>query len=147
MLLRTLAKLMVYHGTKGQYEEAITYGQRILSLDPLREEVHRELMRYHQSAGRRAEALQQFQACRGILREELDIEPMPETMALYRRIRDHRWETEEGKTLTQAEDALSSQREHTLTRLHMALERFDEARSQLSLAVTAVERLLKRLPS
>lgn len=146
MLLRTLANLMVYHGTKGQYEEGIAYGQRILSLDPLREEVHRELMRYHQLAGRRAEALQRFEVCRSVLREELDIEPMPETVALYRRIRDYRWDSQEGQGLTQRKGPLACQMDHALRQLRMALERFDDARRQLSLAVTAVEKLWKSPP-
>lgn len=147
MLLRALADLMVHHGTKGQYEEGIAYGQRILSLDPLREEVQRELMRYYQGAGRRAEAIQQFEVCRCVLREELDIEPMPETVALYRRIRDYKWDTEESQGLTPQKGPLRSHMDHALTQLRMALERFDDARRQLSLAVTAVEKLSKSPPS
>jgi DNA-binding SARP family transcriptional activator len=146
MLLRALAKLMVYYGTKGRYEEAIAYGQRILSLDPLREEVHRELMRYHQLAGRRAGALRQFELCRRVLREELDIEPMPETIALYRRIRDSRWDTEEGQGLTQRKSPLISQMGHALAQLRIALEGFDDAKRQLSLAITAIEKLLTSYP-
>ena len=147
MLLRTLAKLMIHHGTRGRYEEGIAYGQRIVSLDPLREGVHRGLMRYQQLAGRRAEALRQFEVCRSVLREELDIDPMPETVTLYQRIRDHRGEAEEGKGLTGYGDALASQGEDTLTRLRMALEGFDDSTGQLSLAVAAVEKLLKGLAS
>lgn len=138
-LLRTLARLMVYYGTKGQYEEGIVYGQRILSLDPLREEIHRELMRYYQLAGRRACALRQFEVCRRILQEELDIEPMPETMVLYRRIRENRWD--EGQPLTDYEGALPSQVRQALTQLHRALEQFDEAQRQLYQAMIAVEEL------
>jgi len=147
MLLKTLANLMVYHGTKGQYENGIAYGQRILSLDPLREEVHRSVMRYYQLAGRRAEALRQFKVCRRVLREELDIEPMAETTALYRRIRDRQWDAETEMGLMLHTNTLSSQTDSALARLNLALERFDEARGQLSLAVTALEKLLKHFPT
>jgi len=139
MLLRTLARLMVHHGAGGQYEEAMAYGKRILSLDPLREEVHRELMRYCQLAGRRACALRQFEVCRRVLREELGIEPMPETLALYRRIREHGSDQEEPPT--EREHPLTSQTKRALAQLRRALERFDEAKRQLTQAVVAVEEL------
>lgn len=138
MFLRALAKLMVYHGTKDRFEKGISYGQRILSLDPLREEVHRELMRYHLLAGRRASALQQFHVCRRVLREELDIEPMPETQALYRTMKERR-RTEE-KPLTEHHDVPASQTSRALAQLRMALERFDEAKRQLCQAITALEK-------
>ena len=143
MFLRALARLMVHSGTKGQYEEGIACGQRILSLDPLREEVHRELMRYHQLAGRRACALRQFEVCRSVLREELDIEPMPETIALYRMIREHRWvegtPLRAGTGTVRPTGVLTSQMNHALSQLRLALEMFDEAKRQLSQAVATME--------
>jgi len=44
-------------------------------------------MRFYVDAGLRPLALEQFQRCRETLRRELQIEPMPETWGLYRRIR------------------------------------------------------------
>ncbi len=137
--LRIMGRLMVYHGAKAQYDEGIAYGRRILSLDPLREEVHREVMRYCQLAGRRACALRQFEACQRALREELGTDPMPETMALHRRILERRWEEEE--SLTKHEDALTSQTKRALAQLHRALERFDEAKRQLHRAVVTMEEM------
>lgn len=139
MFLRALARLMVHHGAKSQYEEGIAYGQQILSLDPLREEVHRRLMRYCQLAGRRACALRQYEVCRRVLREELGIEPMPETVALYRAIRDQ--SGDEGALVTEYRGALATQTKHALAQLHGALERFDEAKRQLRRAVIALEEL------
>lgn len=144
IFLKVLANLMVFHGAKGQYDEAIAYGQRILAIDPLREETHRQIMRYYQLAGRRAEALQQFAACRSILRKELDIEPMPETVVLYRRIRDGKWNAQETTDSASRDDRALTRMDHALAQLRLALDRFDEARRQLSAAVAAMESLSRQ---
>ncbi len=51
---------------------------RLLTLDPLQEGVHRALMRHYLEQGRRRSALEQYRACREVLRKELGIEPEPE---------------------------------------------------------------------
>ncbi|MGL6290330.1 MAG: AfsR/SARP family transcriptional regulator [Silanimonas sp.] len=84
--LNALGRLMRYAALTGQYDEAIRRAQRVLELDPLREDVHRDLMRYYVQNGQRALALRQFETCRGLLRRELAIAPMPETVALYQRL-------------------------------------------------------------
>lgn len=70
----------------GEFAAALATGRRLLELDRFREERHRALMRLHAAAGDRAAAAHQFHECRTILREQLDVEPMPETLALYRSI-------------------------------------------------------------
>lgn len=54
--------------------------------DPADEVVHRELMRVYALAGRRHEALRQYQTCVDALAAELDVSPEPETVALYEQI-------------------------------------------------------------
>ena len=39
---------------QGEYREAVRVGRRILECDPLREEVHRAIMRCHHRLGQRA---------------------------------------------------------------------------------------------
>jgi LuxR family maltose regulon positive regulatory protein len=58
----------------------------VLSLDPVREDAHRGLMRLLLSLGRRDAALDAFRRCADALDRELGVKPGPETMALYRRI-------------------------------------------------------------
>lgn len=70
------------------YGEAIEHAQAILDCDALREDVHRELMRLYVANGQRAQALRQFETCRDLLKRELAIQPMRETMALYQQIAD-----------------------------------------------------------
>ena len=85
--LRALEKLAVQYVNRGDWVESIKVYRRLLSVDPLREDVHRRLMRTLARAGRYDAALEQYEICRQLLREELHVEPMPETTDLYERIR------------------------------------------------------------
>jgi DNA-binding SARP family transcriptional activator len=69
-----------------RWQDAISHGRQLLELDPLQEHVHRALMRCHFRLGNRAAALKQYQACAAILSEELQIEPMDETLEVYRMV-------------------------------------------------------------
>jgi DNA-binding SARP family transcriptional activator len=82
MYVRALARLMEYNSSKTEFDRAIECARRILNCDPLREEVHRDLMRLHMHAGQPAAALRQYRHCEDLLREELGVEPAPETRAL-----------------------------------------------------------------
>jgi DNA-binding SARP family transcriptional activator len=80
----TLIRLMRHAIARDDFDEAIRRGRHLLEVDPLREDIHREVMGCLVKRGQRAHALQQFETCRASLRSELAIAPMPETMALYR---------------------------------------------------------------
>ena len=82
-------RLMQIATIRRMYTDGIGHAQRILDHDPLREDVHRDLMQLFVASGQRALALRQFEHCRDLLRRELAIQPMRETQALYRRIADH----------------------------------------------------------
>jgi DNA-binding SARP family transcriptional activator len=56
--------------------------QRLLALDPLREDAHRRLMRAYYLAGDRAAALRAFDACERMLKDEVGTTPDAETRAL-----------------------------------------------------------------
>lgn len=56
---------------------------RLLEWDETDEEAHRALMRQHLAAGRRREALRQFERLRRALRERIGVSPDAETVALY----------------------------------------------------------------
>jgi DNA-binding SARP family transcriptional activator len=88
LLLRVLKRLQRHCRLCGAFEAAISHGHRLLALDPLQEDVHRELMRCYVDAGQRSLAMEQFQRCRETLRRELQIEPMPETWQLLQWVRD-----------------------------------------------------------
>jgi DNA-binding SARP family transcriptional activator len=69
-----------------RYEHAIDCYRRVIECDSYRENAHCQLMRCYWLLGRRSEALQQYKRCSTILANELGLEPMPETQALYQRI-------------------------------------------------------------
>jgi TolB-like protein len=66
----------------------IDHAKRLVALDPLRENSHRLLMQAYLDAGERALALRQYELCRELLREELQIAPGEQTEALRRRCTD-----------------------------------------------------------
>lgn len=86
LYLKILGQLMGNALVRQAYEEALCYGETILKLDPLREEVHRALMLCHVNLGSFSEAARQFHLCAQILWEELHILPLPETVALFDRL-------------------------------------------------------------
>jgi len=66
--------------------DAIAAAQRLLDIDPAREESHRLLMRLNAAAGQRTQALRQYDHCRDILQRDLQAKPDAETERLYRAI-------------------------------------------------------------
>ena len=82
LYLESLATLLRHYSESGTIDEAIRCGQQILALDPLREDVHRELIRLHLRRGHRALALEQYERCRALLDDELGVGPMEETRML-----------------------------------------------------------------
>jgi DNA-binding SARP family transcriptional activator len=70
----------------GSYEDAAKWASAILKENHCDEVAHRQLMRINVAAGRRSEALRQYQRCERILAEELDVSPMSETVSLFHTI-------------------------------------------------------------
>lgn len=79
LLLRANIRQQAYPG-------AIATAHRLLQVDPLREDVHRDLMRLYSATDQRGRALQQFLICRQLLHDELHVAPVPETTALYEQL-------------------------------------------------------------
>jgi predicted ATPase/DNA-binding SARP family transcriptional activator len=85
--LDALHRLMTAHASRCEYPQAIDYANRLLALDPWREEIHRHLMLMQVRSGQNSAALAQYETCKKILEKELGVEPLLETTALYERIR------------------------------------------------------------
>jgi predicted ATPase len=71
----------------GDVESAVQYARRLVTLDPLNESAHRQLMQVYSQVGQHNAALKQYQTFEQTLRKELNIDPQPETRALYKQIR------------------------------------------------------------
>ncbi len=85
--LDALHRLAAYHTARGEYLAAADYLRRLLSLDPWREDAHRQLMLLLAYQGRPDAALAQYQTVRRVLAAEFGDDPAPETVDLLRRIR------------------------------------------------------------
>ncbi len=86
-MLRALQWLADHLAAQDDLPQAIETVRRLLALEPWREEAHRYLMLLLARAGQRSAALAQFEICRQMLADELDVEPGAETTALYEQIR------------------------------------------------------------
>jgi len=80
--------LLARHGVAvGDTREVRTLLERALELDPLAEDIARELMRLHSEAGEQAAALNVFEHCRAAIAQRLNAKPASATLALVQRIR------------------------------------------------------------
>jgi DNA-binding SARP family transcriptional activator len=75
--------LATHYGEQQDFETALAYANRWLSLDLLHEAAHRMLMRLYAASGQRAEALRQYRRCVELLDAELATPPESETTELY----------------------------------------------------------------
>lgn len=71
------------------YEDATKWANAILKENRCHELAHRQLIQIYAAQGRRSEALQQYQRCTSILRQELGVSPGPETTRLIQTILAH----------------------------------------------------------
>ncbi len=72
--------------SNGEFERALEMARRVVALDGLREQAHREVMRLCLILGRPREALEQYERRRAITLNEMGEEPTSLTKALYQRI-------------------------------------------------------------
>ena len=68
------------------YEDAERWATALLKENRCDEVAHRQLIHVYAAQGRRSEALQQYQRCERILREELTVQPLPETVQVVQMI-------------------------------------------------------------
>ncbi len=86
-LCGALERLARGHRGQGNWETAIVHLRRWVGLEPLHEPAHRQLMTLYAHNGQHAAALAQYEACRRVLKADLDAEPAAETTSLYEQIR------------------------------------------------------------
>ena len=86
ILTEALERLFQLATDERDYRAAIGYAQRLLQIDPAREEVHRRLINLHTLNDDRAAALRAYHTCVSMLRRELDVEPGPATREVYERV-------------------------------------------------------------
>lgn len=82
----TLKDLADHHHRAEEYERSISYCKMILNRDAYREDVHRQLIDSYARTGNRAAVREQYESLKTLLREELGVDPLPETVAAYKRV-------------------------------------------------------------
>ena len=87
LYLDLLLHLAQHWRSQGEYGRVIDLASRVLAQDPANEAAHQHLMFAHFVTHDRNAALRQYEACVRSLRDELGVDPSPETQALYRRIK------------------------------------------------------------
>lgn len=137
--LRALESLVAHHESRGEWRQAIARGLELLRHDPLREHIHRGVMRAHYAMGDRPSAIRQYRTFAKVLRDELDIEPMDETRALYERIRkgDPIGDRATHATLwppPERAGSLADQVEGALAELYVVASRLERAKAVLERA-------------
>lgn len=81
--LHCLVDLVRMHGSERDFERAIEFAERLLSVEPWREDMLRELLILRYESGDRAGALHMYADFVKRLRADMSADPMPETRALY----------------------------------------------------------------
>ena len=83
MFTDALERLMALLENEHDYRAAISCAQRLLRLDPLREEAYRDLIRLHALCGDQAGAARAYRTCATVLRRELGVRPSARTSQAY----------------------------------------------------------------
>ncbi len=81
---------LVGHYEAANLSQCIRVATQLLAAEPLREDVHRTLMRAYAEQKRFNLALGQYERCRAELQRHLQVQPQAETQELYRAIRARR---------------------------------------------------------
>lgn len=137
--LNALAHLMHYYQYHGVFEKSLACAQQILDQDPLREEIHREMMELYLKSGQRALAVRQFELCRELLASELGICPMDETQELCSQILAGA-SSDQGRSTPMRPPPGCQQ---ALQQLRRAVQHFSEAQEQLLQAIQLIERFVE----
>ncbi|HKI01252.1 MAG TPA: BTAD domain-containing putative transcriptional regulator [Thermoanaerobaculia bacterium] len=92
--VEVLQRLIDTYRRRGEYRFGVHYARRLVAIDPLSEEAHRELMRLCALSGQRNRALAHYEDLLNLLRDQLGVEPLEETRTLYESILVQRVEEE-----------------------------------------------------
>ena len=133
--LKGLAYLMQYYHYHHDHERSLACGQQILDADPLRENIHRHMIRLYLETGQRDQAKRQYDTCCHLLEKELGILPMPETQALYAQLVSTQYSHSFAYTPAALQQALQ--------RLSATIDVLEQAKQQCQQVIGLVEQLIE----
>ncbi|MEM7334420.1 MAG: BTAD domain-containing putative transcriptional regulator [Chloroflexota bacterium] len=114
IFIKSLLHLLAYYHHHQNYEKSIPYGKHLLTLEPLREDIHRDLMQQYYESGQIQNVYLQYEKCRQILREELGVIPTDETRRLFDQLIQSPILPKEGPLAHHQELAIMSQQINSL---------------------------------
>ena len=82
LYLKTLREVIAANSSVRNYSAALAYARRFLATEPWHEDMLRQAMTIHYASGDSSGALAEYERFATLLREEMRISPMPETLAL-----------------------------------------------------------------
>ncbi len=132
LYLGALATLIEARTVSGEYDAAIEYARRYLSVDDLAEDTHRRLIELYAAIGDYGSALRQFENCATILKRELGVSPLPETQAAYQAVLQGRPRPTQRATIAPTWATLPSLQAPLIGRdeeLHRLAQTYEQARS------------------
>ncbi len=86
LFIEALERVIVDLEDRHLYTAAVAEAHRLLSIDPLHEDVYRCLLRLYAIRGDRAAALRTYQDCETLLKRELGVAPSAPTRELYEKL-------------------------------------------------------------
>ena len=84
--LTALTQLVSALRKRGEFTRAIEVARKILEADPWREDIVRRIVALRYESGDAAGAISEYRTFESRLREEMGVDPMPETVALAERV-------------------------------------------------------------
>lgn len=102
-----LDRLINHYTAAGDPAACMRAAMRLLTMEPLREDVHRALMRSYAAQGRINLALKQYELCREALQRELRLMPEAETRNLHEELRARRTASPARRLASSAESEFS----------------------------------------
>jgi DNA-binding SARP family transcriptional activator/predicted ATPase len=89
LIMNLLQDLVKSCTRRGKLAQALSFAERLVSLDRFDENNQRLWLTLLAQKGNRSEAIKQYQAFRRLLADELGVEPEAETVTLYKQISQH----------------------------------------------------------
>lgn len=124
-----LYKLFYLYEKHAEYDKAINLLEEMIMINPLKEELYVQLIKIYVKLGDRNAALNQYERCCTILREELNIGPMGSTKRLYEKIKKS---NEEFNSFNKLEEKLNGYKiDRNFQIILYSKERFQEIREGL----------------
>ncbi|MGX5850199.1 alpha/beta fold hydrolase [Mesorhizobium sp. PL10] len=105
LAVAALDRLVAHYAATNDPAACVRAATRLLAMEPLREDVHRALMRAYAAQGRTNLALKQYEHCRTALQRDLKLQPEPETRQLFETLRTRRTIAQARTGTTDSDDA------------------------------------------